>query len=497
MTVHFIGAGPGAADLITVRGRDLIARCPVCLYAGSIVPAELLQYCPPGARIVDTAPMSLDEIELEFAAAHREGKDVARLHSGDLSVWSAVAEQIRRLQGAGIPYTLTPGVPSFAAAAAALGRELTIPTVAQSLVLTRVSGRASEMPAGETLAAFGRTGATLAIHLAIHALPQVVAELMPLYGADCPVAIVVPYTQLLEAYDYDIKPPEPAPLPLDEISYQKALGLLADRRKRIGIYAGMGCADATASLIAVAEMLQAPVATSVSGKGAIPDAHPLAVGWGYGTYGTRTAENAFENVDVVLAVGVRYSEVSTAGYAVPAIKKTIHVDANPENLGRNIAADVLVHADARVFLDRMLVDRPALQRPVNQHLINHIKCWRDQDFTANAKIWVKDAVDPMFFLVQLRQAMFPNDLILVDVTASTHWASEAIDVPGPRRYFTPADNQSMGWALPAAIGAQKVRPDVRVACVTGRSSRGVPRELKLARPPSLVPAATENMKTKR
>jgi acetolactate synthase-1/2/3 large subunit len=226
-------------------------------------------------------------------------------------------------------------------------------------------------------------------------------------------------------------------------------------------------ADATASLIAVAEMLQAPVATSVSGKGAIPDAHPLAVGWGYGTYGTRTAENAFENVDVVLAVGVRYSEVSTAGYAVPAIKKTIHVDANPENLGRNIAADVLVHADARVFLDRMLVDRPALQRPVNQHLINHIKCWRDQDFTANAKIWVKDAVDPMFFLVQLRQAMFPNDLILVDVTASTHWASEAIDVPGPRRYFTPADNQSMGWALPAAIGAQKVRPDVRVACVTG------------------------------
>lgn len=191
MTVHFIGAGPGAADLITVRGRDLIGRCPVCLYAGSIVPAELLQYCPPSARIVDTAPMSLDEIELEFAAAHREGKDVARLHSGDLSVWSAVAEQIRRLQGAGIPYTLTPGVPSFAAAAAALGRELTIPTVAQSLVLTRVSGRASEMPAGETLAAFGKTGATLAIHLAIHALPQVVAELMPLYGADCPVAIVV------------------------------------------------------------------------------------------------------------------------------------------------------------------------------------------------------------------------------------------------------------------------------------------------------------------
>lgn len=191
MTVHFIGAGPGAPDLITVRGSKLLANCPVCLYAGSIVPAELLQYCPPDARLVDTAPLSLDEIELEYAAAHRAGQDVARLHSGDLSVWSAVAEQIRRLEKLGIPYTMTPGVPSFAAAAAALSRELTIPEVAQSLVLTRVSGRASRMPEGETLAAFGATGATLAIHLAIHALDKVVAELTPLYGADCPVAIVV------------------------------------------------------------------------------------------------------------------------------------------------------------------------------------------------------------------------------------------------------------------------------------------------------------------
>jgi len=191
MTVHFIGAGPGAADLITVRGRDLLARCPVCLYAGSIVPAGLLAYCPPGARLVDTAPLSLDGIEAEYAAAHAAGRDVARLHSGDLSVWSAVAEQVRRLEARGIPYTLTPGVPSFAAAAAALGRELTIPEVAQSLVLTRVSGRASKMPAGETLAAFGATGATLAIHLAIHALGRVVAELTPLYGPGCPVAVVV------------------------------------------------------------------------------------------------------------------------------------------------------------------------------------------------------------------------------------------------------------------------------------------------------------------
>jgi len=190
MTVHFIGAGPGAADLITLRGRDLLARCPVCLYAGSVVPPALLDHCPPGARRVDTAPLSLDEIEAEFVAADAAGQDVARLHSGDLSVWSAVAEQVRRLDARGIAWTLTPGVPAFAAAAATLGRELTIPEVAQSLVLTRVSGRASAMPAGETLAGFGATGATLAIHLAIHALPRIVAELTPLYGADCPVAIV-------------------------------------------------------------------------------------------------------------------------------------------------------------------------------------------------------------------------------------------------------------------------------------------------------------------
>lgn len=190
MTVHFIGAGPGAADLITVRGMNLLKACPVCLYAGSIVPREMLDWCAPGTALVDTASMSLDEIEAEYQKAHAGGHDVARLHSGDLSVWSAVAEQIRRLEWLGISYTLTPGVPAFAAAAAALGRELTIPALAQSVVLTRVSGRASPMPAGETLSGFGATGATLAIHLAIHALDRVVTELTPAYGSDCPVAIV-------------------------------------------------------------------------------------------------------------------------------------------------------------------------------------------------------------------------------------------------------------------------------------------------------------------
>jgi len=190
VTVHFIGAGPGAADLITVRGRDLIARCPVCLYAGSIVPKELLALCPKEARIVDTAPLSLDQIEAEYVAAHAKGLDVARLHSGDLSIYSALAEQTRRLDRLGIPYTLTPGVPAFAAAASVLGRELTVPELAQSVVLTRVSGRASKMPEGEKLAAFAATGSTLVIHLAIHALEQIVQELTPHYGVDCPVAIV-------------------------------------------------------------------------------------------------------------------------------------------------------------------------------------------------------------------------------------------------------------------------------------------------------------------
>jgi precorrin-4/cobalt-precorrin-4 C11-methyltransferase len=191
VTVHFIGAGPGAADLITLRGRDLIARCPVCLYAGSIVPRELLVHCPLGARLIDTAPLTLDQIEAEFVSAHAAGLDVARLQSGDLSIYSALAEQIRRLKQQGIPFTVTPGVPAFAAAAAAIGLELTVPEVAQSVVLTRMSGRASRMPQSERLAVFAASRATLAIHLAIHRIEAIVAELTPFYGADCPVAVVV------------------------------------------------------------------------------------------------------------------------------------------------------------------------------------------------------------------------------------------------------------------------------------------------------------------
>ncbi len=190
MTVHFIGAGPGAPDLITLRGRDLLARCPVCLYAGSLVPQALLTWCPPGALVIDTAPLSLDEIVAQYERAHARGEDVARLHSGDLSIWSAMGEQLRRLRRLGIPFEVTPGVPAFAAAAAALQRELTLPEVSQSVVLTRTSGRASAMPERETLAAFAQTQATLAIHLSIHVLAAIVVELTPFYGPDCPVAAV-------------------------------------------------------------------------------------------------------------------------------------------------------------------------------------------------------------------------------------------------------------------------------------------------------------------
>ena len=190
MTIHFIGAGPGAPDLLTLRGRDLIASCPVCLYAGSLVPEEILSHCSDGARIVNTASMDLDSIIAEMQRAHDAGQDVARLHSGDLSIWSAMGEQMRRLRALEIPVSVTPGVASFAAAAAALGTELTLPGLAQSVVLTRTPGRASSMPQGETLTNFAATGATLAIHLSVQNLDRVVADLTPAYGPNCPVAVV-------------------------------------------------------------------------------------------------------------------------------------------------------------------------------------------------------------------------------------------------------------------------------------------------------------------
>lgn len=190
MTVHFIGAGPGAPDLITVRGLKLIQRCPVVLYAGSLVPVEIVAEARADAHVVDTAPLHLDEIIAEMEAAHAKGQDVARVHSGDPSIYGAIAEQMRRLDQLGIDYDVTPGVPAFAAAAALLKRELTLPDVSQSIVLTRTSVKASSMPAGETLENFAKTGATLAVHLSVNNLKNVVDELAPYYGDDCAVAVV-------------------------------------------------------------------------------------------------------------------------------------------------------------------------------------------------------------------------------------------------------------------------------------------------------------------
>jgi precorrin-4/cobalt-precorrin-4 C11-methyltransferase len=190
VTVHFIGAGPGAADLITVRGRDLIATSPVCLYAGALVPVELLDHCPLGARKIDTAQLNLDEILAELIAAFEAGQDVARLHSGDPAVFSAMAEQMRRLDALGIPYDVTPGVPAFAAAAASLKRELTVPEVGQTVILTRIAARATAMPPGEDLATLGASRGTIVLHLAVQHIERLVDELTPNYGDDCPVAVV-------------------------------------------------------------------------------------------------------------------------------------------------------------------------------------------------------------------------------------------------------------------------------------------------------------------
>jgi precorrin-4/cobalt-precorrin-4 C11-methyltransferase len=189
VTVHFIGAGPGAADLITVRGLRLIETCPVCLYAGSLVPVALVAATPPAARVVDTAPLTLDEIVAEMATAHAAGLDIARVHSGDPSLYGAIAEQMRRLDALDIPYDVTPGVPAFAAAAAALRLELTLPEIAQTVILTRTATRSSAMPEGEALERFAATGATLAIHLSVTNLARVVRTLMPHYGADCPAVV--------------------------------------------------------------------------------------------------------------------------------------------------------------------------------------------------------------------------------------------------------------------------------------------------------------------
>lgn len=286
-------------------------------------------------------------------------------------------------------------------------------------------------------------------------------------GPPGPVSVVIPYNLLTEVWSYQEAIPAAQGVPFDEDAYRRAVATLSDRRRRVGIYAGQGTFAASGALAAVSEMLQAPVATSVSGKGAIPDSHPLAVGWGYGPQGSRLAENAFNDVDLVLAVGVRYSEVSTANYSIPPKEPLVHVDVDPQALGKNVPVTVPVHADAGVFLTRLLADAQAVARPADPELHRRVALWRQEDQRTYGSPQIRDAVDPMYLMYQLRCALPPEALLFVDVTASTHWAAECLSVPGPRHYFAPTNNQSMGWSIPAAIAGAAVGGGRPVAAIVG------------------------------
>lgn len=299
---------------------------------------------------------------------------------------------------------------------------------------------------------------------------------LALDGEPGPVAVVIPYTMLIDTHHYKDPPLAPQGVPFDEAAFTRAVQLLSNRKLRIGIYAGQGCLDHSDALTAVAELLQAPVATSVSGKGAIPDTHPLAVGWGYGEQGTVTAEKIFKGkpllpnhsgVDCVLAIGVRYSEVSTAFYSQPQFKHQIHVDANADNLGKVMKTDVCVHADAGIFLAKLLEQGDCVRRSADAHLMARIHELKAVDCKHYAVPEAKCGADPMSFVLALRRAMPEDGLLFVDVSATEHLAAEAYRVCRPRTYFNPTDNQAMGWSIPAAIGAQKVNGHKTVATITG------------------------------
>ncbi len=292
-----------------------------------------------------------------------------------------------------------------------------------------------------------------------------------------PAAVVVPYNLFIEVHDFRCPPREPDPLPFDAAAFERAVEWLADRRVRIGIYAGWGCMDYSAELTAVAEMLQAPVATSVSGKGAIPETHPLAVGWGFGPHASEVAEKVFAGdpkhplaggVDLLLAIGVKFSEVSTGYYSNPQPRRVIHVDACAANLGRVLRTDVCVHADAGVFLGRLLACASQLQRPPDRRL--HERIAQAKAHAARRREHIlpsKCGVDPLALIVALRRHLPEDALLFTDVTVSEHLAAEHFTVARPRTYFNPVDNQAMGWSIPAALGAQRVFPGRTVATLTG------------------------------
>ena len=296
-------------------------------------------------------------------------------------------------------------------------------------------------------------------------------------GEPGPVAVVVPYNLLIEAHDYRSPPTAPAALPFDDAAFSRGFALLADKSRRVGIYAGMGCMAYRDSLVAIAELLQAPVATSVSGKGAIDEAHPLAVGWGFGPHAGMVAETIFAGealhprktgVETLLAIGVKFSEVSTGFYGNPQPARVVHVDANADNLGRILRTDVCVHADAGVFLGKLLACGDHLRRPIDRALPTRIAELKAE--SARAVFNVKPpkcGVDPLALIGSMRRAMPDDGMLFVDVTVTEHLAAEHYTVRQPRTYFNPVDNQAMGWSVPAAIGAQRAQPAKKVATITG------------------------------
>jgi acetolactate synthase I/II/III large subunit len=290
---------------------------------------------------------------------------------------------------------------------------------------------------------------------------------LSLEGDPGPVGVVVPYNYLLDSHKYDAVHAFAPNLPFDECAFNRALALLSDRKLRVGIYAGYGCMDHSADLTRLAETLQAPVATSVSGKGVIDECHALAVGWGYGPQGTATAECAFKKVDVVLAIGVKFSEVSTGFYSLPKHRHLIHVDSCADNLGKVMKADVCVHSDSGVFLSKLLEHAPQISRPCDRDLQALIRKHKEQDAACFAKTYARCGIDPMALILALRGATCEDALIFTDVALAEHLAAEAFAVRKPRTYFNPVDNQAMGWSIPASIGAQRVMPGRQVVTLTG------------------------------
>jgi acetolactate synthase-1/2/3 large subunit len=295
-------------------------------------------------------------------------------------------------------------------------------------------------------------------------------------GEPGPVAVVVPYNLLIESHDYRCPPPAGPAVPFDEAAFARAVAFLSDRSQRIGIYAGMGCLDYSNELTAVAELLQAPVATSVSGRGAINECHPLGVGWGFGPHASEVAEKTFATdplhplktgVTTLLAVGVKFSEVSTGFYGNPQPKHVVHVDANPNNLGRVLRTDVCVNADAGLFLNRLLACEQ-LRRPTDHHLVARIQKYKAESAKHLCDIPpAKCGVDPLALVASLRRNLPEDALLFTDVTVSEHLAAEHFRVTRPRTFFNPVDNQAMGWSVPAAVGAQRVHGNRTVATLTG------------------------------